>query len=64
MTNSEKARAIARMFDEGRENDAYDAMRFMLATRSILTPDDIEAAKEIDLLCSLPKDRPINEEAA
>lgn len=66
MTNTQKAQAIARMFEQGRETDAYAAMRFMLDTRGILTPADLEAAKAVDILCAVPvpKDRPINQEAA
>lgn len=60
MTNADKCRTIAAMFETGREDEAYSALSFMLATRRILSPSDLEGARMVDMLCDL-KNKPIQE---
>lgn len=56
MTNAEKAQAVAKLFDLGRDKEAFDALRYMLDTRP--WPEWLtRTARDID---SVTKDRPVN----
>lgn len=51
LSDGDKARAIGRLFDQGREQDAYNAMKFMLLMHERQWPEWLnEVCASVDAL--------------